>query len=198
MRTTEILLTVAVLYFLIFSSLAVHEAGHIYSAQYITKDCMFTESKLTFDFLILRRSGMTYFTCSHGISRLPNQLWALDLKDPTAPTLTLDVAKAEGAQLITSPLSTGWFTALMGPIIEIAYMSVLIDWLTRSFKSMRAIKVAYLPVLLIIFFSSRMDFQTAVSESNSALFAVAYVIAFAAIALAHLTLNIEYYRRLSS
>jgi hypothetical protein len=197
MRTRDMLLTIAVFYLLLFSSLAVHEFGHIYSAQYITKDCMFTESKLTLDFLILRRSGMTYFTCSSGVNRLKSPLWSIDLADPLEPKISVQVAKAEGIQLVTSPLTTGWFTALMGPILEIAYVTVAIDWLSRTFKRLEAIRAAYLPFLVIVFFASRMDFAQAATQSDSVLFSSAYVLAFALIALSHLTLNLDYYRGLS-
>ncbi|MFH1055854.1 MAG: hypothetical protein V1744_07170 [Candidatus Altiarchaeota archaeon] len=195
MRISDPILYAAVLYAVLSTSLLVHEFGHIYSAQYVTKDCMFTETELRFDLLLFRRAGMTYFTCSHGISRLERPSFAIDLNDPTLPTLKIKVAKAEGIRLLTSPLTTGWFTALTGPALELAYMTILLDWLSKTFRRLKPLKLTYLFLLLLVFASSRLDFQQAVPEDNTSLFIAAYVLAYLIIALAHVTLNMGSYKK---
>ncbi len=187
----------AAFYFILFSSLLVHEFGHVYSAQYITKDCMFTETHLTFDLLVLRRGGMTYFTCSHGVEPYEPPLLDVDLGDPTAPTVTYSVGEARGVRLLTSPLTTGWFTALMGPALELIYVTWIVHWLADRFKQIRVIKASYLIFLFMIFVSSRMDFQQAVPAEGAVLFIAGYFTAYMVIALTHVTLNTQYYRSLT-
>jgi hypothetical protein len=195
MRIADLLIYAFALYALSFTSLAVHESAHIYSAQYITKECMFTESQVRMDFLLARRSGMTYFTCSHGVAKNAPQL-ALNLSDPTAPVISLKVAEASGIRQISTPLATGWFTALMGPALEIAYLAIATDWLSKSFSRLRGIKAAFPVFLVLSFLSSISDLQQALPRQNAPLFLMAYLIAYALAGLIHLTLNRDYYRSL--
>ncbi|MBD3388119.1 MAG: hypothetical protein GF416_03645 [Candidatus Altiarchaeales archaeon] len=183
-------------YLLLFSSLVVHEFGHIYAAQHISKRCIFTETSLTFDFLLLRRSGMTYFTCSHGVEYLENPLLTVDFNDITAPKLRFKAARSAGIAQVTSPLTTGWFTALMGPLLEVIYITLVIDWLSRSYERFRFVKGYYLFFIVIVFVSSRYDFLELIPVLGVVPFMSLYFLSFMLVALVHLTYNIEYYRRL--
>ena len=195
MRITDIPAYAITLYLLASTSLAVHEFAHIYAAQYIAKDCIFTETRLTFDMLFLRRSGMTYFTCSHGVVRESQPKTSLIWEDFTLPTIQVKVAEASGIRQITSPLTTGWFTALLGPILETTYLLIITDWLTKTFKRLNWVKGVFPLLLLMVFWSSRLDFQTAMPEENKAVYAAAYVLAYALLGLAYVTSNREYYRK---
>ncbi|MGY5881599.1 MAG: hypothetical protein RTV31_15215 [Candidatus Thorarchaeota archaeon] len=196
MRIRDPPLYALVFYFILFSSLIIHELGHIYSAQYITKDCMFTETTFHFDLLVLRRSGMTYFSCNYGLNHLENPKIKFDFSDITDPSINIKVASAEGIKQLTSPLTTGWFTALMGPSFELLYITWIIHWLSRRYKQVRVIKASYLVFLFMVFVSSRMDFQQAIPEENSDLFIILYFITYMVVALTHISLNIHYYRSL--
>jgi hypothetical protein len=185
-----------VFYFILFSSLIVHEAGHIFAGERVTKDCIFTETWFSFDFLVLRRSGMTYFTCSHGVDRYDRPIVDLEWEDITFPKVKVKVAEAGGVRQVTSPLSTGWFTALMGPAMELVYVTWVIHWLSRRYMQIRVIKASYLLFLFMVFASSRGDFSQAIPEEHASLFIIGYFLTFMVVALTHITFNIEYYRSL--
>ena len=198
MRIIDPPLYAGVFYLILFSSLAVHELGHIYAAEHIAKDCIFTETEFRLDLLVLRRSAMTYFTCSHGVYRTERPVVTVEWVDFTLPTVKVKAAEAGGLRQITSPLATGWFTALMGPALELIYVTWIVHWLSNRYRHIRVIRASYLLFLFMIFASSRMDFQQAVPEEHTALFIICYLMAYMAIALTHITFNVEYYRSLYS
>ncbi|MFH0861885.1 MAG: hypothetical protein V1875_02540 [Candidatus Altiarchaeota archaeon] len=185
----------AALFLVSSSALAVHEFSHIYAAQYITKDCIFTETVLRFDALVIRRSGMTYFTCSHGVSRLNPPTLSLVWDDITMPTVRIVAAKPAGIPQITSPLTTGWFTALFGPAAEVAFVAFITDWLTRASKRFKGAWVFFLPLLVIIYWGSWSDFARASPSGSSGLFEASYTLAFIVIGMLHISFNFECYKR---
>lgn len=196
MRVRDPPIFCAVFYFILFSSLVIHEAAHVYAAQHISKNCMFLESRLQFDLLVVRRGGMTYFTCSHGVDRYSEPSVSLNLEDPTLPTLEISVAMANGIRQLTSPLTTGWFTALMGPAVELLYVTWMIHWLSRRYRRIHFIKASYLVFLLMVFVSSRLDFLQAAPKEHTMVYTVAYFFVFLLVAMTHITFNTGYYRGL--
>jgi hypothetical protein len=185
------------LFLLSSSALLIHELSHIYAAEYITKDCIFTESVIRFDLLFFRRSGMTYFTCSHGVEQVSPPQVRFVWDDFTSPEVHMVVAKASGMQQISSPLTTGWFTALMGPALEIIYVAIVTDWISLMFKRLRGFLVFFLPMLVMIFYSSWSDFSQAIPKENPGIFTAAYLLAFIVIGMLHISFNFEYYKSLA-
>jgi hypothetical protein len=182
-------------YAVLFSSLAVHEFSHIYAAQYITKDCIFTETDLRFDLLLIRQSGMTYFTCSQGVTRVSPPSLSLSWDDFTSPILHIKVARAEGIRQITSPLTTGWFAALMGPAIQLIFVAMACDWLSKTFRRLELFAAAFPVLLLIVFWSGISDFNQVMTGYNQSAYILGYLVVFAVAALTQIGLNIQTYKR---